>query len=142
MRDVLYVLYGGEVTVKSFDRLTRVYQLVSDLEIDSLKESIAGQIEKGLELGGLNLLELLEFSMKFQVLTGQVKGLVLANDLEIMRDPMFSMELNKLSNKNFNSILQEYYAQSDPALEQPKLYISDILSDYFHINKIKPEEYF
>ena len=105
MRDVLYVLYGGEVTVKSFDRLTRVYQLVSDLEIDSLKESIAGQIERGLELGGLNLLELLEFSMKFQVLTGQVKALVLANDLEIMRDPMFSMELNKLSNKNFNSIL-------------------------------------
>lgn len=128
--------------MKSFDRLTRVYQLVSDLEIDSLKESIAGQIEKGLELGGLNLLELLEFSMKFQVLTGQVKGLVLANDLEIMRDPMFSMELNKLSNKNFNSILQEYYAQSDPTLEQRKTYISDILSDYFHINKIKPEEYF
>lgn len=56
---------------------------------------------------------------------------------------MFSMELNKLSAKNLNTILLQYYSQlNDKNQEQMKVNISGILSDYFHVNKIKPEEYF
>lgn len=53
------------------------------------------------------------------------------------------MELNKLSAKNLNTILLQYYSQlNDKNQEQMKVNISGILSDYFHVNKIKPEEYF
>lgn len=65
--------------------------------------------------------------------------MILQNDLEMLSDPMFSMELNKVSAKNLNIILLQYYTQCNgPKREQSKVIISGILSDYFHINKIKP----
>ena len=54
---------------------------------------------------------MLEFSYKNKVLTAQVSELVLHNDLEVLRDPMSSMELNKIYPKTINTILLEYYSK-------------------------------
>jgi hypothetical protein len=53
------------------------------------------------------------------------------------------MELNRVSEQFLNVILLEYFKKStNPDKEQVRNHISGILSDYFHINKKKPEDYF
>lgn len=65
--------------------------------------------------------------------------LFFSNDLEVLRDPKYSMELTKLSEKILSVILLEYYQKaSNLDNELVRTYISGILSDYFHTNKKKP----
>ena len=53
------------------------------------------------------------------------------------------MQLNRVSQQILNVILLEYFKKStNPDKEQVRTYISGILSDYFHINKKKPQDYF
>ena len=48
LEKVLMVLYGGEVIVKTFENLSKMYAAINYLKIDTLKDSIIEQLKEQL----------------------------------------------------------------------------------------------
>lgn len=101
------LLYGGEITIKTFEHFSKIFTVVTFLKIESLRDIIIELLKEQMEK--LNSIELLEFAYHHNVLVNEISVMNLSNDLEILRDPKYSMELNKISEKSLNLVLLEYY---------------------------------
>lgn len=141
LEDVLKVLYGGEILISDLAYLQEVFEVVRFLKINVFRDVVEDELREHLK--EMSSIGLIQFLYQNNILVREVEEVLVESDLEVLRDPKHSMELNRLSSDVLNVILLDYLKsvrKTDP--DRVKEYVNEVLADYFHASKKRAEYYF
>ena len=107
---MLRALYGDSLTIECFADLRNYFTVIQYLRVGEYRQRIIDYLQA--HLSELNPLELLEFCCRNHLLEEMVKKSLIDDNLQVLQDRKYYLQLNLVSSEVMASLLNEYLRQS------------------------------